>query len=214
MGMIDSALLSRFFRLDADTLEDARQYLCALDGEVGDGDHGTSMANGFSAITARLRVVAEDGLPPDALLREAAQAFLGEVGATVGPLYASAMLTAAKRFAETPPENRDLAMLLGGLVDGISQCGKAGVGDKTMLDAWYPAVQAARAAVSKSADFAVIAMAAANAAQKGADATASMIASRGRAARLKERSLGHVYPGAASAAILIGSFADLARSGS
>lgn len=213
MEMIDSALLMRFFRLAAERLEEARQYLCALDGEVGDGDHGTSMANGFSAITARLRAVADNDLPPDALLREAAQAFLGEVGATVGPLYASAMLTAAKRFAETLPENRDLTMLLEGLTEGISQCGKAGVGDKTMLDAWYPAVQAAGAAASRSTDFAAIAKAAANAAQKGAEATASMIASRGRAVRLKERTLGHVDPGAASAAILIGTFSDLARTG-
>lgn len=211
--MIDSAFLTRFFRLAAERLEEARQYLCALDGEVGDGDHGTSMANGFSAITARLRAVADDDLPPDALLREAAQAFLGEVGATVGPLYASAMLTAAKRFAESQPEDHDLTMLLGCFADGITKCGKAGVGDKTMLDAWYPAVQAAGAAASRGTDFVAIAKAAANAAQKGAEATASMIASRGRAARLKERSLGHVDPGAASAAILIGTFADLARTG-
>lgn len=210
MTMIDSAYLIRFFRLAADRMEEARQHLCSLDGEVGDGDHGTSMANGFGAIAAGLRDAGDK--PPDRLLRDAAQAFLAEVGATVGPLYATALLTASRRFGEDQPslDERDLPLLLGDMADGIEQRGRAGSGDKTMLDAWRPAVQAATDAAVSGASAADIARAAAIAAAKGAEATATMIASRGRAARLKERSLGHIDPGAASAAILIAVFADLA----
>ncbi len=209
--LIDSAYVVRFFRLAADRLEEARQHLCALDGEVGDGDHGTSMANGFAAIAARLRAVGADDLPPDAVLREAAQAFLAEVGATVGPLYASALLSAARRLAQGPLDARDLALLLGDIADGIAQRGRSGPGDKTMIDAWRPAVQAAEEVAARGAGAPDIAQAAAAAARKGAEATATMIASRGRAARLKERALGHVDPGAASAAILIGVCAELAK---
>lgn len=208
MTVIDSAWLTRFFTIAAERLEEARPHLCGLDGEVGDGDHGTSMAAGFAAITRHLRKAGP--LPPDALLRQAAQAFLGEVGATVGPLYAAALLAAAPRFADGPLSGRDLALFLDDLAQGIAQRGRAGPGDKTMLDAWFPAAQAAHRATETGGSAQAIAKAATEAANKGAEATATMIASRGRAARLKERSLGHVDPGAASAAILIGIFPDLA----
>lgn len=211
MEMIDSAYLIQFFRRAADRLEDARQYLCVLDGEVGDGDHGTSMANGFAAICTQLREISSKDPAPDEVLRQAANAFLAEVGATAGPLYANAMLSAAQRLAEAPLQRRDLSILLGDMADGIVNLGHAEPGDKTMIDAWRPAALAAAAAERRGENDAEIAAAAAEAARKGAEATTTMVAARGRAARLKERSLGHVDPGAASAAILIGVFASLSE---
>lgn len=211
MKMIDTGYLIAFFRLAAERLEDARVHLCTLDGQVGDGDHGTSMANGFLAVTLRLRTVGAADLPPDAVLREAAQAFLAEVGASVGPLYASGFLSAARALAEGPLPRRDLHRLLEALAEGIAQRGRAVPGDKTMLDAWIPAAQAAARAAQTGEDEPAIAEAASLAASRGMEATATMVAARGRAARLADRTLGHVDPGAASAALLVRVLADLAR---
>lgn len=211
MEMIDGVYLTQFFRLGAKNLEASRQYLCALDGEVGDGDHGTSMANGFAAISACLLERNSQEMAPDFLLREAAQAFLAEVGATVGPLYATGMLNAAQTLANGPLKATDLAVFLNAIADGIERRGGARMGDKTMIDAWRPAALAA-ALHQEGATALAVARSAAAAARKGANSTSEMIAQRGRAARLRQRALGHIDPGAASAAILIALFADLAVS--
>ncbi len=214
MSSIDSAYLVSFFRLAADQLEAGRQELCALDGEVGDGDHGTSMANGFAAINARLREIGGATAPPAALLRAAAEAFIGEVGATVGPLYATALLQGAALLEERQLDRVQLGDLLARFATGICLRGQAEPGDKTMLDAWLPASRAANRAAARGSDAQGVAEAAASAARKGADATTSMIASRGRAARLKERSLGHPDPGAVSAAMIIEAFVATAEDAS
>lgn len=211
MTTIDSAYLRSFFRLAAERLEAQRQDLCSLDGEIGDGDHGTSMANGFAAINARFRELSTDMQEPAILLREAASAFIGEVGATVGPLYATAMFQGAALLEERPLEQNRLGDLLAAFAEGIRMRGKADLGDKTMLDAWIPASQAAQNAAARGEDAASVARAATVAALEGADTTTTMIASRGRAARLKERSLGHLDPGAVSAALIIGTFTELAE---
>lgn len=211
MDMIDSTYLTAFFRRASDRLEEERKHLCALDGEIGDGDHGSSMASGFAAISAALQADHDQNLPPDALLRRAAQAYLGEVGATVGPLYATAMLNSTKLFADGPLQLTDLPRLIAAFAEGIAARGRARIGDKTMLDAWYPALRAAEASAAADKTGLEIALAASAAADRGAKATAEMIASRGRAARLQERSLGHIDPGAASAALLIAIFAELVQ---
>lgn len=206
--LMDTRYFIAFFRLAAEALEAHRQDLCALDGEIGDGDHGSSMANGFAAISAGLRGAPALSLAPGALLRQAATAFLGESGGTVGPLYATALTEAAALLEKGPLDRRDLAAVLSAFATGIARRGGAGLGDKTMLDAWIPAHLAARTAASAGGDAAMVAAAAARAALAGAETTASMIASRGRASRLKERSLGHLDPGAVSAALIISAFAD------
>ncbi|SDJ36849.1 dihydroxyacetone kinase subunit DhaL [Aliiruegeria lutimaris] len=208
MSEIDSTYLMAFFRLAGERLEEQRQTLCSLDGEIGDGDHGTSMANGFAAINARLRDLSAEPAPPARLLREAASAFIGEVGATVGPLYATGLLQGAAMLEEGPLDARQLGDLLAAFARGIAMRGKAGIGDKTMLDAWLPASHAAQRVAAEGGSPAEIARAAAEAAEAGAAATTSLIASRGRAARLKERSIGHPDPGAVSASLIIGAFAE------
>lgn len=199
MDKIDAPALFAFFRGASARLDADRHQLCALDGEIGDGDHGTSMANGFAAIERLLRARDPGATPPADLLREAAMAFIGEVGATVGPLYASALLELAKVF--TGPA-LPLSDVLTAIADGIAARGGAKPGDKTMLDVWSPAARAAASAGTAGA--------ALDAARQGAEATVAMMAGRGRAARLKERSLGHMDPGAASALILVEVLVDAA----
>ena len=198
MAELDSDFIARFFRDAAIRLEERRDELCQLDGFVGDGDHGTSMANGFAALTELVRGSSSHARGPAALLREAADRFLSHVGATVGPLYATGLLDTAQAMEKDAPwQVREFPRFMAGIARGIARRGKAGQGDKTMLDAWLPATRAAQASLARGAS-----------AAEGARATASMIASRGRAARLKERSIGHRDPGAVSAAIIIEALAE------
>lgn len=211
MDTFDTKYLNAYFRQAAHALEAQRGALCALDGEIGDGDHGTSMANGFAAINRKLTELSRGSLSPADTMREAGSAFIAEVGATVGPLYASGFLEASKRLDVGPMAMADLGQLIGCIADGIAHRGKARLGDKTMLDVWLPAAQAADKARADGKDAVGVAEAAAQVAEQAAQGTKSMIAHCGRAARLKERSLGHVDPGAISAVYLISTFAHLAK---
>lgn len=209
MDQIDAAFLARFFQAAAARLDAQRDELCHLDGEVGDGDHGTSMANGFAAVAGLVRGGKRASDTPDALMRSAAAAFLGEVGATVGPLYATGMLDAAEILkTEGPLPLAKAHRFLAALAAGIQRRGEAEPGDKTMLDAWLPAVHAAEMALSEGHPPDDALRRAVEEARRGADGTVSMIASRGRAVRLKERSLGHKDPGAVSATLILEAFAD------
>jgi dihydroxyacetone kinase-like protein len=210
MDTIDSDYLTAFFRHAAQHLEAQRGHLCALDGEIGDGDHGTSMENGFAAVHRKLSDEGGSSLAPADIMRKAASNFIAEVGATVGPLYATGFLEAAKRLEDGPMATKELGQFMGCIADGIARRGKARLGDKTMLDVWLPSAQAADRAALEGQPPAAVAEAAAQTAEKAALGTRSMIANCGRAARLKERSLGHVDPGASSAASLISVFALLA----
>ncbi|AGY92634.1 hypothetical protein SPICUR_08530 [Spiribacter curvatus] len=204
MAELDSDFIARFFCEAAARLEEQRDELCQLDGLVGDGDHGTSMANGFAALAALVRGGSSHTKIPGALLREAADEFLSHVGATVGPLYATGLLDTSEAMGEGAPwELNEFPRLMACLTQGIARRGKAAEGDKTMLDAWLPATPAAEASLARGASAAEAALCAREAAAEGARATASMIASRGRAARLKERSIGYQDPGAVSASIVI-----------
>lgn len=196
--MIDSRFMAAWLRQAAEEIEVARDELCALDGEVGDGDHGISMADGLAAAAAAAR----DGdldRPVAETMRLAASAFLQNVGATVGPLYASAFLNAGTRLQSHP----DVPTLLGAIAEGIAARGKARPGDRTMIDAWQPAWQAALNASEAGDDVIAQARAAYRAAEAGVEETKSTIATRGRAVRLGSRSLGYADPGAQSAALMI-----------
>jgi len=184
----------------ADAMDAARDELCALDGEIGDADHGVAMAGGFGAIRAALEEM-DDAAPTD-VFNTSAKAFLNAVGASSGPLYATAFMRAgASVKGKDSIGDEDASTLVAAMADGIAHRGKASRGDKTMLDAWGPASDAALAAAGQPAS--AVFHAAADAAEAGAAATADMQAKLGRAARLGARSLGHKDPGAVSASMLL-----------
>ena len=188
--------LTALFENLAARMSAERDALCALDGLIGDADHGIAMEQGMAA--AALAV------PNLATLQDqfnaAAKAFLNAVGASSGPLYATALMRAAKAAGPRAAMPRsETPALIAAMADGIAHRGKAEPGQKTMLDAWAPAAAAAKS----GANWAEIL----SAAQSGADATAAMQATLGRAARLGERSLGHKDPGAVSACMIIAEFA-------
>ncbi|MFO1207756.1 MAG: dihydroxyacetone kinase subunit DhaL [Amaricoccus sp.] len=200
---IDGDRMRQVIAAIAAAMEANRDELCRLDGVIGDADHGIAMAQGFGA--ARDAVLAMEPLSePTAVLNMAAKAFLNAVGASSGPLYATALMRAGAVVKGKPVlDDVDVVAILRAMTIGIRDRGKAEPGDKTMLDAWAPAAVAAGEAEAAGTDLAGCLAAAAAAAEAGAEATRGMVARKGRAERLGERALGHVDPGAASAAVVI-----------
>jgi len=201
--MIDSARLKTVFRTIASAIEADRDRLCALDGVIGDADHGIAMTLGYSAARDAVDAL-DDSTDPTTLLNTAAKSFLNAVGASSGPLYATAFMRAAASVKGKPVlEDGDFIGMLQAMAQGMADRGKATVGEKTMIDAWVPAADAASKAWNETANLCDSLSEAVRAANAGMEATASMVATKGRSARLGERSLGHVDPGAASAVVTI-----------
>lgn len=204
---VDTKALKSMFSSIADAIAADRDRLCALDGVIGDADHGIAMELGFNA--ARDAVAAlDDTAEPTVLFNTAAKSFLNAVGASSGPLYATAFMRAGAAVkGKASLSDADFVVAFQAMAQGIRDRGKAEPGEKTMIDAWVPAAEAAGEAQAAGQSAAESIAAAAKAAADGAEATKDMIAAKGRSARLGDRSLGHVDPGAASAVTVIGSIA-------
>lgn len=189
-------------------LAEHRMELIDLDRAIGDGDHGENMDRGFKAVVAKL----DEGGTTDVqgVLKLVASTLMSKVGGAAGPLYGTAFLRAAKAVEGDVDSAGVVALIEGGL-DGIVSRGKASTGEKTMVDAWTPALEAAKAAAEAGATPAATLRAAADAAAKGAEATIPLQATKGRASYLGERSIGHQDPGATSTAYILGAAADAAE---
>jgi dihydroxyacetone kinase-like protein len=200
---VDGDALRAMVAAVAADMEASRDELCRLDGVIGDADHGIAMALGFAA--ARDAVAAMEPLSePTAVMNMAAKAFLNAVGASSGPLYATALMRAGAAVkGKAALEDADVVAMLQAMAVGIRDRGKVEPGEKTMLDAWAPAALAAAEAQAAGRDLAGCLDAAAAAAREGAEATRGMVATKGRAERLGERAVGHVDPGAASAVVVV-----------
>ncbi|ESW87500.1 MULTISPECIES: dihydroxyacetone kinase subunit DhaL [unclassified Mesorhizobium] len=204
MTSIDSVGLKRMFDEIAAAIDADKDRLCQLDGVIGDADHGIAMALGFSAARDALAQLDLAATEPTALLNTAAKSFLNAVGASSGPLYATAFMRGAAAVkGKAILEDADIIAMLRAMAQGIQDRGKAELGEKTMVDAWLPAAQAAGAAQEAGKSLSESLEAALAAAERGAEATKDMIAAKGRSSRLGERSLGHMDPGAASAVTII-----------
>lgn len=183
----------------ATAVAERRTWLTDLDAAIGDGDHGINLDRGLTAVGADLeRPDAPDEAGP--LLAAAGRRLIGVVGGASGALYGRALLRAGEAVSADPDPGRLGETALGAAIAAIEQLGKAVPGDKTMLDALIPALEALRAdATPGPARYARAAAAAA----AGADATIPLVARKGRASYLAERSAGHRDPGAASSALLV-----------
>ncbi|MCZ8542889.1 dihydroxyacetone kinase subunit DhaL [Mesorhizobium qingshengii] len=202
---IDAADLKRMFDAIAVAIEADKDRLCQLDGVIGDADHGIAMALGFGAVRDALASLDLATTEPTTLLNMAAKSFLNAVGASSGPLYATAFMRGAAAVkGKATLAAGDVIAIVQAMAQGIKDRGKAEIGEKTMIDAWLPAAEAAAAANLAGKNLAQSLEAALAAAERGAEATKDMIAAKGRSSRLGERSLGHMDPGAASAVTVIG----------
>ena len=209
MGL-DITWAVEWVRRSADVIAEHRVELNTLDREIGDGDHGENMDRGFQAALPKL-----DDLPAGStlgdVLKLVATTLISTVGGAAGPLYGTAYLKGAVAAgSEASLEGSAVAAVLAASRDGIVLRGKAEPGDKTMIDAWTPAVEAAESAARDGADAAAVLSAAADAAEAGAIATEPLVARKGRASYLGERSAGHRDPGAQSTALLLRAAADTA----
>ncbi|PKQ21860.1 MAG: dihydroxyacetone kinase subunit L [Actinobacteria bacterium HGW-Actinobacteria-5] len=194
--------LSRFHA----AVTERRDYLTELDSAIGDAEHGANMARGMAAVMAKIDVARPGTV--DELLKTVGMTLVSSVGGASGPLYGTFFLRmgiACGAVCELTPEALGSGLRAG--LDGVLQRGKAELGDKTMYDALFPALEAYATAVAAGSGAPGAIDAAADAARLGRDATVPMVARKGRASYLGERSVGHLDPGATSAAMLISSLA-------
>lgn len=203
--MADLAAFRAWMTDFASVVADRAEELTELDRVIGDADHGTNMARGTAAVAA---LEEEDFASVDAYLKKVGMTLVSTVGGASGPLYGTFFLRMAGPLADV--QDAGTAELGGALeagVQGVLARGKAELGDKTMYDAWSPALEAYAAARDEDADVAAALRAAAQAAAGGRDATIDLVARKGRASYLGERSKGHQDPGATSTTLLLESAA-------
>jgi len=192
----------------ADAMDANKQHLCDLDGAIGDADHGVTMALGFGAVRTAIQSLNITDTTPTSVFNTAAKSFLNATGGSAGPLFATAFMRAGSTVKGMEKiEIAALSDIIQAMAKGIQERGKAEPGDKTMLDAWLPAAEAA-AANKDASDAPQLLRAVAEAAAAGATTTVSMQAKKGRAAKLGERSIGHPDAGATSTALLLQALAD------
>ena len=208
-GTVDLPRLTTWVREFARVIGENAQYLTDLDAAIGDGDHGVNMARGVTAVIAAL----DESAPADmaALCNQVGMTLVKSVGGASGPLYGTLFLRMASALGPADTvDAQGFANALRAGVAGVVQRGHAEAGDKTMVDALAPALDALDAALASGARIAAALHDATAAAEKGRDATQSMVARKGRASYLGQRSVGHLDPGATSAVMLINSAATAA----
>lgn len=186
----------------ADAIAENKAYLTQLDSDIGDGDHGTNMDRGFQAVRAKLPELADKDI--GSILKTTGMTLVSTVGGASGPLYGTFFLQAGSSAAgKLELSLADWIAVLQAGVDGVIMRGKANLGDKTMVDALVPALQALKDAAAESSDFVASLQASADACEQGMMATTPLVARKGRASYLGERSAGHQDPGATSSHLLL-----------
>ena len=202
MESLNNTLLIDVLRAVGRRIIEEKDYFTELDSAIGDADHGINMARGFELVSKTLDTL--DGKDVGAILKAVGMALVKEVGGASGPLYGTAFMEAAKSAqGKTSVTGGVLVEMARAALEGVKKRGRSDVGDKTMIDAMAPALLASEEALAESSDIALMMEKAAAAAEKGLEDTVPMIAKKGRASYLGERSVGHKDPGAASSAIMI-----------
>jgi dihydroxyacetone kinase-like protein len=191
----------------ASTLHENAAYLTELDSAIGDADHGSNMDRGFTAVVAVLDETEFDSV--DELMKKTGMTLVSKVGGASGPLYGTFFLRFGTALAGKEITAASVGEALRAGVGGVLARGKPELGDKTMYDAWAPALDAYDASVAGGSDLTDALRAAADAAAKGRDATIPLVARKGRASYLGERSAGHLDPGATSTTLLLESAARI-----
>jgi phosphoenolpyruvate---glycerone phosphotransferase subunit DhaL len=200
--MITKEAIVRWIRRFAALIAENKVFLTELDAAIGDADHGVNMDRGFTEVVAKLPGWESQDI--SGVLKGVGMALLSKVGGASGPLYGTLFMRFSMAVAgKTELTDADFLLGLSEGVKGIQQRGSALPGEKTMVDALLPAVQALREALEQGADGCAALSRAAAAAEAGATATIAMQAMKGRASYLGVRSIGHQDPGAVSAYLLL-----------
>lgn len=212
MARMNGSIVAAILEQVAIDIEEQKDYLCDLDGEVGDGDHGVSMTIGMRAVRRALRDLPADPTP-EQVFAAAAEAYAIDVGATIGPLYEAAFEGAATACAGKPTvdDPSDWVDIFSGMFTAIQELGGAQLGDKTLLDAFHPAIEAMRERSSSGADLIATLAVGATTARQAAEDTRNLKPMKGRASRLGDRAIGHQDAGATSLAVILEAIAASAQ---
>ncbi len=188
-------------------IADNKEYLTKLDSDIGDGDHGINMNRGFKAVAAKLPSLADKDI--GTIFKTIAITLISTVGGASGPLYGTFFLQMSTTTqGETELNLDDWISTFQAGVEGVIMRGKANVGDKTMIDSLHPALQALKESQKNGLDISDAIKLSAHAAEQGMLSTIPLLARKGRASYLGERSIGHQDPGATSSFLLIKVAAD------
>jgi phosphoenolpyruvate---glycerone phosphotransferase subunit DhaL len=204
---VDVEALDRWIRRFAEEVGKNKDLLTELDSAIGDADHGTNMDRGMSATVAALDEASSQGHPfttTGALLKKVGMTVVSSIGGASGPLYGTLFLRMGTSAGEVGAlDGAGFSQALAAGLAGVVARGKAELGDKTMCDALAPACAALDTSLAEGAGLGEALAVAATSADKGRDDTIPMLARKGRASYLGERSIGHQDPGATSAALLV-----------
>ncbi len=197
----------RWLQLSAQVLHENSELLTQLDSAIGDADHGTNMDRGFKAVSEKLTGMSDADIAT--LLKTTGTTLISTVGGASGPLYGTAFLRMATvASGKQELDSAAFISMLEAAIEGIKMRGKAQPGEKTMLDALVPALEAARKAQEEQPDLRQVLQRCSTAAEAGMKNTIPMLATKGRASYLGERSVGHQDPGATSSWLLLKALAD------
>jgi phosphoenolpyruvate---glycerone phosphotransferase subunit DhaL len=192
----------QWLRAFATVVEENKQYLTELDAAIGDADHGINMDRGFKKVVTQLPSVADKDI--GSILKTVSMTLISSIGGASGPLYGTLFLRASASVAgKQELTTGDMLEMLQAGLDGVLGRGKAQLGDKTMIDALSPAVGAFRQAVGEGKDMPEAMEKAVEAGEQGMKDTTPMLAKKGRASYLGERSIGHQDPGATSCYLML-----------
>ncbi len=191
----------------AEVLGENRDYLIQLDAAIGDADHGANMDRGFKAVIAKMPEISDKDI--GTIFKTVGMTLLSTVGGAGGPLYGTFFLQAGMKTAgKMELSLEDWCTALEAALNGVIMRGKAELGDKTMVDALTPAVNTLKQAIEENLPTPVALTQAAEAARKGMEGTVPLVARKGRASYLGERSAGHQDPGATSSFLILKAAAD------
>ena len=205
--MTDTAKVIEIIKSISKTIEENAQFLTDLDAAVGDSDHGINMARGFRKVEEKLPDLAEKDI--GTVLKQVGMALVSTVGGASGPLYGTAFMKAgAVAAGKTELDLDGFLTVLDAGIGGVTMRGKAVKGEKTMLDAMLPAFAAIKAAAGEGKPVAEALAAGVKAAEEGVEYTKTIIATKGRASYLGERSIGHQDPGATSFTLMLRAIAE------
>ena len=206
-----SECLNNAIRAVGDAIVKNKEWLTELDSAIGDADHGINMSRGFTAVGEKLKALGNDK-DPATVLKAVGMTLISTVGGAAGPLYGTAFLRASAAVAGKNVLDRDaMAAVLAAAISGIKERGKAVQGEKTILDALEPAYAAFAAGAAGDSTLAECLALARDAAEQGVEYTKTIIATKGRASYLGQRSLGHQDPGATSTYIILAALSDFCR---
>ncbi|MBP6472125.1 MAG: dihydroxyacetone kinase ADP-binding subunit DhaL [Chloroflexi bacterium] len=205
--MVTRDQIVQWLEATAAVMTENREYLTQLDAAIGDADHGINMTRGFNKVMEKLPTVADKDIGN--ILKTTGMTLISSVGGASGPLYGTFFMRSGMALASKEElSDDDLFKMLKTGVEGIVQRGRAQLEDKTMFDAWSPALDAMQAAIDNGQDTKGSMKAAVDAAEQGMKNTIPLIARKGRASYLGERSRGHQDPGATSSYLMLKALLD------